>query len=356
MPSNPDTHNKHAIISGTKADGSTQIKGSASSGDITLGDSGVTAGEYGPTANATPGYGATFNVPDIKVNSKGIVTSVVNRTVKIPASDNSDTNQTVKGNGTSFGANDSIDFLGGGVITITPSATNKTITVGLAEDTSHRFVTDAEKENWNGKATVNYVDTKVAGLIDSAPGTLDTLNELAAALGDDPNFATTMATEIGKKADKTISITAGNGLTGGGTLASSRTISHADTSSQSSIAANGRRYITGVTLDEYGHVTKLTTGTETVIDTDTTYTFATGNTNGTFTVTPKGGTAQSVSIKGLGSLAYKDSLSASDVGSLTRDEIIALIQEAIEPYAILYAGTTVPASSLGENGDVYIQH
>lgn len=92
---NTDTHNSHAIISGKKADGTTDIKGSASSGDITLGDSGVTAGEYGPTANATPGYGATFDVPDIKVNAKGIVTSITNRTVKIPASDNSETTLTI---------------------------------------------------------------------------------------------------------------------------------------------------------------------------------------------------------------------------------------------------------------------
>ena len=48
----------------------------------------------------------------------------------------------------------------------------------------------------------SYADTKVAALVDSAPGTLDTLNELAAALGNDPNFATTIATQIGKKADK----------------------------------------------------------------------------------------------------------------------------------------------------------
>ena len=33
-----------------------------------------------------------------------------------------------------------------------------------------------------------YVDTKVSNLVDSASGTLDTLNELAAALGDDANF------------------------------------------------------------------------------------------------------------------------------------------------------------------------
>ena len=46
----------------------------------------------------------------------------------------------------------------------------------------------------------SYADTKVAAVLDSAPETLDTLNELAAALGDDPNFATTIANQIGGKA------------------------------------------------------------------------------------------------------------------------------------------------------------
>lgn len=54
----------------------------------------------------------------------------------------------------------------------------------------------------DGLATETYVDNKVAGLVDSAPAALDTLNELAAALGDDPNFATTIATQIGNKVDK----------------------------------------------------------------------------------------------------------------------------------------------------------
>jgi len=48
-------------------------------------------------------------------------------------------------------------------------------------------------------ATKAYVDAEVAGVVDSAPGALDTLNELAAALGDDANFATTTATNIGTK-------------------------------------------------------------------------------------------------------------------------------------------------------------
>ena len=48
-------------------------------------------------------------------------------------------------------------------------------------------------------ATKAYVDTQVANLVDSAPGTLDTLNELAAALGDDPNYATTITNALAAK-------------------------------------------------------------------------------------------------------------------------------------------------------------
>jgi hypothetical protein len=48
-------------------------------------------------------------------------------------------------------------------------------------------------------ATKNYVDTSISNLIDSAPSTLDTLNELAAALGDDPSFATTITNSIATK-------------------------------------------------------------------------------------------------------------------------------------------------------------
>jgi hypothetical protein len=48
-------------------------------------------------------------------------------------------------------------------------------------------------------ATTSDVTTAVANLVDTAPSTLDTLNELAAALGDDPNFATTVTNSIATK-------------------------------------------------------------------------------------------------------------------------------------------------------------
>lgn len=41
------------------------------------------------------------------------------------------------------------------------------------------------------------IDTAVASLVDGAPGAVDTLNELAAALADDPNFAATTAARLG---------------------------------------------------------------------------------------------------------------------------------------------------------------
>jgi hypothetical protein len=80
--------------------------------------------------------------------------------------------------------------------------------------------TSTNISNWNtaygwgnhasqGYATQTYVNTAISNLVDAAPATLDTLNELAAALGDDPNFATTVATSIGNKVAK-----AGDTMTG----------------------------------------------------------------------------------------------------------------------------------------------
>ncbi len=52
----------------------------------------------------------------------------------------------------------------------------------------------------SGLASTSYVDTAVANVIDSAPGALDTLNELAAAINDDASFSTTITNSIALKA------------------------------------------------------------------------------------------------------------------------------------------------------------
>ena len=103
--------------------------------------------------------------------------------------------------------------------------------VGDLNDVTITSVASGNALNWNGSAWVNYdplasptftgtpaaptaaagtnttqiattafVSTAVANLVDSAPGTLDTLNELAAALGDDANFSTTVTNSLALKA------------------------------------------------------------------------------------------------------------------------------------------------------------
>jgi hypothetical protein len=61
-----------------------------------------------------------------------------------------------------------------------------------------------------GYATQSYVNTAVSNLVDGAPGLLDTLNELAAAINDDSNYASTVTTAL---AGKQATLTASTGIT-----------------------------------------------------------------------------------------------------------------------------------------------
>lgn len=66
------------------------------------------------------------------------------------------------------------------------------------------------------------------------------------------------------------SLIAGNGITVS-SATGDVTVSHAGTSSVSNLVGSGRTYVTGLTFDAFGHVTGVSTGTETVVDTNTTY-------------------------------------------------------------------------------------
>ena len=85
------------------------------------------------------------------------------------------------------------------VLTNVPSGALFTDTV-YTHPTNHAIsVITGLQAALDGKTTETYVNTAVSNLVDSSPATLNTLNELAAALGDDPNYATTTATAIGTK-------------------------------------------------------------------------------------------------------------------------------------------------------------
>jgi hypothetical protein len=72
------------------------------------------------------------------------------------------------------------DGAAGGGVTINDAATNTT-------------------QTWSSQKSTDYVAAQISAVINSAPAALDTLDELAAALGDDANFASTVTTALGNR-------------------------------------------------------------------------------------------------------------------------------------------------------------
>lgn len=148
----------------------------------------VTPGDYGDTAAQTPSYGGTFKVPSLTVDIYGHVTAVGEHTVKIPASDNTNTTYTFEGATNSFKVTPS-----GGTaqtVTVTPSIsnnitgtgtrtanyipifsaqntiTNSTVAFNTSSGSTSKYLT--EKGTWG---TITTATTSAAGLMSAADKT-----------------------------------------------------------------------------------------------------------------------------------------------------------------------------------------
>ena len=259
------------------------------------------------------------------------------------------------------------------------SATFQDISIALAKVTgagtaaagtiATSAITDSDSStDLTTKAQVAaYVATKTAGLTGAmhyrgavAADPTSTAPTGTYASGDVVTYSTmeyvydgTNWRELGKEGSyalSTVTVTGTNGLTGGGDLSANRTISHASRPSTSATAdatfgtASGK-YIKQIKVDAYGHTFAVAEGdvitysltqdnsdghkitftpssgsanTITIPDNNTTYTFAEGNTNGAFSVTPSGGVAQSVAIHGLSSIATSGSIyDVTEVSTMT---------------------------------------
>ena len=104
-------------------------------------------------------------------------------------------------------------------LTSSQTLTNKTLTSPVIDTgVSGTAILDEDNMASNSSTKLStqqsikaYVDAEVAGIVNSAPSALNTLDELAAALGDDANFATTTSTSLGNRLRVD---TASQGLTG----------------------------------------------------------------------------------------------------------------------------------------------
>jgi hypothetical protein len=132
----------------------------------------------------------------------------------------------------------------GGTLGVTGNTTLSTVSTSGAATLASGSVTGnfsvvgtltvATPSNSTDAASKGYVDTAVANVIDSAPGALDTLNELAAAINDDANFATTITTSIATKLPL-----AGGTMTGDITLGANKITSTATPATDDTLTRKG---------------------------------------------------------------------------------------------------------------------
>jgi hypothetical protein len=153
-------------------------------------------------------------------------------------------------------------------------------------------------------ATTAFVQTAIANLSDSAPSTLNTLNELAAALGDDANFSTTVTTSIAAKLPKS-----------GGSMSGGLTIDYAAGANPLLSLFNDTNG-SGAKINFSDQSTPSQNGTLTYLHQD-------GSSYGTGNAFVFSGTEPTMNVVALGNLMYRDGIyktPSSGTGAGTRKD------------------------------------
>lgn len=141
------------------------------------------------------------------------------------------------------------------------------------------FVPDLPANEASTKvANANFVRTVVAQLVASSPAALDTLNELATALGNDPNFATTITNALAGKADSAATTAAlatkADATATTAALAGKAATSHTHTALQVAGGPAFSVYLNATQTVSNGVATKIALNAET-FDTDSAFDAAT---------------------------------------------------------------------------------
>jgi hypothetical protein len=287
--SNVFTDADHTKLNGIEANAKNDQTITAGGGLTGGGTGDVTISHSDTSSQASVnGSGRTY-IQDITLDTYGHVTGLATATETVV---NTDTN-TIPNNAT-------ITLSAGGALTgggnfTTDQSSNETITFnhsdtssqGSVNNSGRTYIQDITLDGYGhitgiNSATETVTNTNTNQLttfqVEDGDGTEVTIShgkewKFTEAGGININWTDTSTGSDGDPFDLSFnvstSITAGSGLTGGGALSSNRTISHADTSSQSSVNNSGRTYIQDITLDTYGHITGITSATETVTNTNT---------------------------------------------------------------------------------------
>ena len=157
-------------------------------------------------ASSSDNSGRTY-IQDITLDSNGHVTGLVTATETVTNTDTQLTQEQVE------------DFVGGMLdgdetfITVTYDDTDGNIDFTVPVKDEDNMASNSASHLATQQSIKSYVDTEITNLIGGAPGALDTLNELAAAINDDASYASTITTALAGKQAVDAGLTSIAGLT-----------------------------------------------------------------------------------------------------------------------------------------------
>ena len=284
--SNVFTDADHSKLNGIEA--ATADQTITAGGGLTGGGTGNVTISHSDTSSqaSVNGSGRTY-IQDITLDTYGHVTGLATATETVVNTNTIPNNATITlsaGNALTGGGNFTTDQSSNETITFNHSDTSSQSSVN---NSGRTYIQDITLDGYGhvtgiNSATETVTNTNTNQLttfqVEDGDGTEVTIShgkewKFTEAGGININWTDTSTGSDGDPFDLSFnvstSINAGGGLTGGGQLNATRTISHADTSSQGSVNNSGRTYIQDITLDTYGHITGITSATETVTNTNT---------------------------------------------------------------------------------------
>ena len=201
-------------------------------------------------------------------------------------------------------------------------------------------------------ASKGYVDTAVANVIDAAPGALDTLNELAAAINDDANFATTITTALATKLPL-----AGGTMTGDITLGSNKITSTATPATDDTLTRKG--YVDGILGSATSAATSAAAAASSASDAATSATNAatsatTATTQASAASTSATNAASSASAASTSASSASTSATAAATSATTASTSAAAAAASYDSFDDRYLGAKSSAPSVDNDGNALL--
>jgi len=194
-------------------------------------------------------------------------------------------------------------------------------------------------------ASKAYVDTAVSNLVDAAPGALDTLNELAAAIGDDANFSTTITNSLATKLNLS-----GGTMTGDIVLGANKITSTATPATDDTLTRKG--YVDSILGSATAAATSAANAATSESNAATSETNAATSASNASTSETNAATSETNASNSATSASNSASAASTSASNAATSETNAL--NAYDSFDDRYLGAKASAPTLDNDGDALI--